>query len=503
MAKNPLRDASLLQTFLDRHIVLSDLAERERLVIEELRQNSAQLIPLEATAAQLRSKNVALEQFNVKLKIAETGKVREIAAFQNSLAAEKMVNGTLSGIKGVYDTGISLSKWLRDYSQITPSAGALTGHKDVEPWLAKAKAIIDKSNNFVNAQQQTINQGLRALARELSEAIAGLQAQHRVFHDLLNDKILDLQKKGLSGTIKELNELIAKRVAVAGEIARIAEQQPQLEELRSKRQSLLAELAKVRGDMLMRRKSQVASINANLHATIEDYSIYLYYDTSGIIDEFKDLVLTTMHGSHFQEESAAAFCSATTPAELAKHVRSDDIPAIADISGIGDSWAREIVKRFQVLSVLHELEMSNKPQKPTVKVITKTTAQKQIPVNQLSDGQKHTILLTIAMLAESNLPLIMDQPEDDLDNAFIFKSVVKTLRLIKERRQVILVTHNANIAVLGDSELILPLKRSGDTGLIVERGSIDRPETKKGVLDILEGGELAFQRRKAIYGDPK
>jgi predicted ATPase len=61
---------------------------------------------------------------------------------------------------------------------------------------------------------------------------------------------------------------------------------------------------------------------------------------------------------------------------------------------------------------------------------------------------KHTILLTIALLAESHEPLIIDQPEDDLDNAFIFSSVVRTLRYIKERRQVFIVTHNANIAVL-------------------------------------------------------
>jgi DNA repair ATPase RecN len=104
------------------------------------------------------------------------------------------------------------------------------------------------------------------------------------------------------------------------------------------------------------------------------------------------------------------------------------------------------------------------------------------------------------MLSDSSLPLIIDQPEDDLDNAFIFDSVVTTLRSIKERRQVVVVTHNANIAVLGDSELILPLKRSGDTAVISARGSIDRDETKQVVQDILEGGETAFRRRQTIYG---
>jgi ABC-type lipoprotein export system ATPase subunit len=135
-----------------------------------------------------------------------------------------------------------------------------------------------------------------------------------------------------------------------------------------------------------------------------------------------------------------------------------------------------------------------------IKVLTKGTPQKQIPVSQLSDGQKHTILLTIAMLAESNLPLIIDQPEDDLDNEFISSAVVSTLRLIKERRQVIVVTHNANIAVLGDSELIFPLRRDGEKGRVWHCGSIDRVETKQAVQQMLEGGDLAFKKRMSMYG---
>ena len=104
------------------------------------------------------------------------------------------------------------------------------------------------------------------------------------------------------------------------------------------------------------------------------------------------------------------------------------------------------------------------------------------------------------MLAESNIPLVIDQPEDDLDNAFVFSSVVKALRAIKEKRQIILVTHNANIAVLGDAELLLPMRRSGDCGCGYDLGSIDKTETKAAALNILEGGDLAFQRRRQIYG---
>ena len=77
---------------------------------------------------------------------------------------------------------------------------------------------------------------------------------------------------------------------------------------------------------------------------------------------------------------------------------------------------------------------------------------------------------------------------------------MKNLRRVKEHRQVILVTHNANIAVLGDAELIIPLKSTSEKSMIFDSGSIDNEATKKITCDILEGGEKAFIKRKQIYG---
>ncbi|MBN9500529.1 MAG: AAA family ATPase, partial [Armatimonadetes bacterium] len=161
---------------------------------------------------------------------------------------------------------------------------------------------------------------------------------------------------------------------------------------------------------------------------------------------------------------------------------------------------KQLIERLTPWNVLYELQILSKQPKPLIIVRTTSSPPREIPVKQLSDGQRHTILLTIAMLAESNIPLVIDQPEDDLDNAFIFESIVSTLRAVKERRQIILVTHNANIAVLGDSELILPMKRENDVGKVVDRGSIDKEATKNMVQQILEGSPAAFIRRQKIYG---
>ena len=122
------------------------------------------------------------------------------------------------------------------------------------------------------------------------------------------------------------------------------------------------------------------------------------------------------------------------------------------------------------------------------------------PFQRLSFGQKTSILLGVLLFSDRSEPLVIDQPEDHLDSAFIYDSVVKTLRLVKERRQVIVATHNANIAILGDAELIVPLRSWGDSGNIIDRGSVDTQATRKRSCTILEGGEQAYRRRGEMYG---
>ena len=338
------------------------------------------------------------------------------------------------------------------------------------------------------------------IAKQLRNGLEALERKHKELDEGLGLKVADLRQKGLSGSVEELNTLIKQRTALAGEITRIEKREPELKRLLEERNRFLQELSDVREQVLERRKAQLSAINKNLAATIKDYSVNLYYDPVGIIDEFKQFVLNVMHGTYFQEDAVEAFCPQTTPQNLASLIAKGAVRQVAEISAIGLPWATQICQQFAPLDKRHVLETIWKPPTPVIKVRTKGAGSKQISINQLSDGQKHTILLTIAMLAESNLPLVIDQPEDDLDNAFIFDSLVSTLRSIEERRQVIVVTHNANIAVLGDSELILSMRRSGDKGTVTDRSSVDRGETKKSVQAILEGGELAFRRRKEIYG---
>ena len=123
----------------------------------------------------------------------------------------------------------------------------------------------------------------------------------------------------------------------------------------------------------------------------------------------------------------------------------------------------------------------------------------------LSAGQRATAVLTI-ILAIGEAPILIDQPEDDLDNEFVYKQLVPVLRESKEKRQIIVATHNANIPVNGDAELILPLEVRSSKGAQKEIrgkscvGGLDRNDVQTAVEEILEGSAEAFQKRKEKYG---
>lgn len=116
----------------------------------------------------------------------------------------------------------------------------------------------------------------------------------------------------------------------------------------------------------------------------------------------------------------------------------------------------------------------------------------------LSEGQRNTVLLNM-ILAMGNGPIVIDQPEDELDAGFIYKSLVTDLRSAKEGRQLLIATHNANLPVNGDAEFILALEARDGRGMQRTLGGLDRRHVVQAVVDIMEGSEEAFRRRSDKY----
>jgi DNA repair ATPase RecN len=499
VAEDPLKNPELFQQFLDRHTNLRDLVESEELLVTRLRENAARLNPLETVFQQLGAKKKSLEEIEKKLKLAEEGNLRDIVGTQSKLASERTVRESVEAIAADFSKDWALSGFIKDFDQILVTAGACTDDIALAKTRAEIKSTLIKNNTAINQKEAELNALLKACARQLVQLTSQLKASQQRIGGELAVKIADLKARGLATDIPGLELLLRQKTSVGKDISGVEQRASELKQCREERAAMREDLAKVRAEMTDRRKVQLRSVNANLGTTIKDYTIFLRYDDAGITTEFQNFLQQKLHGTYLQDNVIKNICDCITPSELADLILGQDSASIASMAKISVDWAQKIVEKLFYWNSIFDLQALAKPPKPIITVRTKSTPPKDIPVLQLSDGQRHTILLTIAMLADSNVPLIIDQPEDDLDNAFIFSSIVTTLRAIKEKRQVIVVTHNANIAVLGDSELILPMHRENDCGKTIDRGSIDASATRRCVIDILEGGSDAFLRRKEIY----
>ncbi|MCK5230002.1 MAG: ATPase, partial [Desulfobulbaceae bacterium] len=189
-----------------------------------------------------------------------------------------------------------------------------------------------------------------------------------------------------------------------------------------------------------------------------------------------------------------------SPAKLAELIRSGAEFLNAGGWGITPTVANALVKltNTQVLQ-LEELEL---PDVIRIELnIAHEGEEKFRPLDKLSTGQQCTAILHLLLL-QSRDPLIMDQPEDNLDNAFIADRIVAELRSAKISRQFIFATHNANIPVFGDAEWIGVFDSfEGQAHMPDEaQGAIDVPAVRDKAANILEGGKTAFNQRKVKYG---
>ena len=123
-------------------------------------------------------------------------------------------------------------------------------------------------------------------------------------------------------------------------------------------------------------------------------------------------------------------------------------------------------------------------------------------LNQLSPGERGSLLLVFYLLVDkSDIPIIVDQPEENLDNQTVYRLLIPVIKQVKKRRQIIMVTHNPNIAVVCDAEQIIhaSIDRTHGNSITYLPGSIEDKEINKHIVDVLEGTRPAFGNRAAKY----
>ena len=168
--------------------------------------------------------------------------------------------------------------------------------------------------------------------------------------------------------------------------------------------------------------------------------------------------------------------------------------------GLTPGLANELTRLNE--TQIHELESIDIQDEVSIELnVSHSGPERFRALEGLSTGQQCTAILHLLLL-DNRDPLIMDQPEDNLDNAFIAERIVRELLSAKTERQFLFATHNANIPVFGDAEWIGVCTSTGDRAEMPPhmQGSIDVPEIRDHVAGILEGGKEAFTQRREMYG---
>ena len=163
-------------------------------------------------------------------------------------------------------------------------------------------------------------------------------------------------------------------------------------------------------------------------------------------------------------------------------------------SGFDEDRSKKILNALRSGGIHYTIETVALEDRPSIELLDGETFKES---THLSTGQRCTTILPI-LLTQSERPLLIDQPEDNLDNAFVYETIVRALKAIKGTRQVIFVTHNPNIPVLGEAERVFVFSSDGQHSDLKQVESVD--ECREQIERILEGGREAFLLRKQRYG---
>jgi energy-coupling factor transporter ATP-binding protein EcfA2 len=185
------------------------------------------------------------------------------------------------------------------------------------------------------------------------------------------------------------------------------------------------------------------------------------------------------------------------PEQLAQLIQSNDLESFEELTGFGSERSRKILDSFRDIVDPLALEVIAIEDRIGIELNVSSAGKANFKdASDLSRGQKCTALLPI-LLARRDSPLIIDQPEDNLDNHFIFETVVNAVQRLKRRRQMIFITHNANIPVLAEADLVLVMNSDGRIGTVEKSGTVD--DCREQIIDLLEGGREAFELRSKRY----
>jgi len=359
-------------------------------------------------------------------------------------------------------------------------------------FLDEVNQVIHKLQNqiaelFILSQQNfdAANQQVKTIYARWQDARRPLDVEIRKLKQELGSQSLDPD---------ELIRLTTEQTNLEPLLRMLESTEQELRQIEEERRLMLNKLRESRNQVWTIRDRQAREITKRLEKRVE-----VKVEYKGQRTDFVEQLVNFFRGSGIDRKSLERLVSANP---------APDGIAIMDKVCAGQNIIEEEYnltpsRAVQICNFLNEdkarlFELQLLSPDDDVQVFLKLDQTLQ-PLSKLSDGQRATAMLLLLLVQEERL-LIVDQPEDDLDNRFIYEDIVRILREQKGKRQLLAATHNPNIPVLGHAELIVALEASSEHTRIEAEGAIDQRKVQEFVRNVMEGGEDAFRRRAQKYG---
>ncbi|MEA4967683.1 MAG: hypothetical protein VB048_06150 [Bacteroidaceae bacterium] len=422
----------------------------------------------------------------------------------NSINSEEFNNTVIKKNKALLDN----LKNSKNKEQIDKYNLNLTKISDANKIISTSESILVKINDFLLTLNEDIQNGDKTLFNlpnltpyksEISAIAEKYKEKIRIFHED-NDAIKNsLTKEGISGDLTNLLENTKKYQSLINDaqekLIEIQDKQKILEDTRKKRKALGK---KIKENYELQQKE----VN-----TAWDNFLKKHPDNKK--DIIKKIILRedsiTISGEIiFDSEKFYNLLENILDHRTFKSLKElkDDFK-IHDLQSWTDYIETNFDNKFESISEKIKTTFSNLFFNTKIRAEYLRTEAK-IKCNgkeleKLSAGQQGTAYLRIQLANSAfSVPIIFDQPEDDLDNKFIMSELVKIFRELKKYRQIIIVTHNANLVVNADAEQIIVANKNDDV-FSYNSASLENPKIRRSVCDILEGGDLAFIKREQKY----
>jgi energy-coupling factor transporter ATP-binding protein EcfA2 len=372
---------------------------------------------------------------------------------------------------------------LRDAKLAQPLPALAPGDAEaaVRDAISTAADFVSKALERLEAAEAAVGQG-RAATKARQD---GLRQELKE----MTERLEEIQKGAgeYSQRVSALRQQLVERDASA---ARLAELDRELATTCSLRDTALDDLERESNRRFRVRQQRAAEITAHFNARIE-----VRVDKAGELAEYEAALAAALQGSNLQYKALAGeVAPAMSPREVVRAVEALDSKAVEVASGVSRDRATRLVAHLAGM----RLEDVLAARLDDTVDFALLDGQDYKATRHLSMGQRCTVVLPL-LLAEDRETILLDQPEDHLDNAFIVDTLIQAVRDRAADGQVIVATHNANLPVLGEADRVVVLASDGRHGFVAASSPLDGEDSVHAITTLMEGGREAFALRAAFY----